>query len=96
MQLIPSMDLLGGRIVRLHQGDPAQATFYDLEPEAWIGALVAAGARRIHLVDLDGAFGQARQSAFAGSFTSSEKQPSWLMPMILSSAQTCVSPIRHW
>ncbi len=66
MQLIPSMDLLGGRIVRLHQGDPAQATFYDLEPEAWIGALVAAGARRIHLVDLDGAFGQARQSAFAG------------------------------
>lgn len=65
MQLIPSMDLLGGRIVRLHQGDPAQATFYDLAPEAWIGDLVAAGARRIHLVDLDGAFGRARQSSFA-------------------------------
>lgn len=65
MQLIPSMDLLGGRIVRLHQGDPTQATFYDLAPEAWIGELVAAGARRIHLVDLDGAFGKARQSSFA-------------------------------
>ena len=65
MQLIPSMDLLGGRIVRLHQGDPDQATFYDLEPEAWSGALVQAGARRIHLVDLDGAFGRPRQKAFS-------------------------------
>ena len=65
MQLIPSMDLLGGRIVRLHQGDPDQATFYDRDPEAWIGAFVAAGARRIHLVDLDGAFGRPRQAAFA-------------------------------
>jgi phosphoribosylformimino-5-aminoimidazole carboxamide ribotide isomerase len=65
MQLIPSMDLLDGRIVRLHQGDPAQATFYDLDPEAWISTLVEAGARRIHLVDLDGAFGRPRQTAFA-------------------------------
>jgi phosphoribosylformimino-5-aminoimidazole carboxamide ribotide isomerase len=65
MQLIPSMDLLGGRIVRLHQGDPAQATFYDLAPEAWIGTLVEAGAQRIHLVDLDGAFGKPRQAAFS-------------------------------
>ena len=37
-----------------------------------------------------------RQSVFAGSFTNSAKQPSSLMPMILSSAQTCVSPMRHW
>ncbi len=66
IQLIPSMDLLGGRIVRLRHGDRTQVTFYDLEPTAWMERLVAAGATRIHLVDLDGAFGEARQArAFA-------------------------------
>ncbi len=64
MQLIPSMDLLQGRLVRLRHGDPQQATFYDLTPEAWVVRLIAAGARRIHLVDLDGAFGGSRQGAF--------------------------------
>lgn len=65
IQLIPSLDLLGGRIVRLRHGDPAQVTYYDLEPEAWIERLAAAGATRIHLVDLDGAFGLPRQPHFA-------------------------------
>lgn len=64
MQLIPSLDLMQGRLVRLRHGDPQQATFYDLEPEDWIGSLVEAGARRIHLVDLDGAFGRPRQGRF--------------------------------
>jgi phosphoribosylformimino-5-aminoimidazole carboxamide ribotide isomerase len=65
MQLIPSMDLMQGRIVRLRHGDPDQVTFYDLDPADWIARLVGAGARRIHLVDLDGAFGRARQDRFA-------------------------------
>jgi phosphoribosylformimino-5-aminoimidazole carboxamide ribotide isomerase len=65
MQLIPSLDLMQGRLVRLRHGDPQQATFYDLDPEDWIGSLVEAGARRIHLVDLDGAFGRPRQGRFA-------------------------------
>lgn len=64
MQLIPSLDLMQGRLVRLRHGDPKQATFYDLEPEAWITSLAEAGARRIHLVDLDGAFGLPRQGRF--------------------------------
>lgn len=66
MQLIPSMDLLGGRIVRLREGDRARVTWYEHDPLAWIERLVQAGARRIHLVDLDGAFGGVRQPAFAG------------------------------
>lgn len=66
MQLIPSLDLLEGRLVRLRHGDPTQATFYDLAAEAWVERLAAAGARRIHLVDLDGAFGRPRQGAFLG------------------------------
>ena len=64
MQLIPSLDLMQGRLVRLRHGDPRQATVYDLEPEAWIERLMEAGARRIHLVDLDGAFGKPRQGDF--------------------------------
>ncbi|MDP1830728.1 MAG: 1-(5-phosphoribosyl)-5-[(5-phosphoribosylamino)methylideneamino] imidazole-4-carboxamide isomerase [Geothrix sp.] len=64
MQLIPSLDLMRGRLVRLRHGDPKQATFYDLTPEEWVGSLAAAGARRIHLVDLDGAFGSHRQGRF--------------------------------
>jgi len=65
MQLIPSLDLMQGRLVRLRHGDPKQATFYDLDPEDWILQLEEAGARRIHLVDLDGAFGLPRQGRFA-------------------------------
>lgn len=66
IQLIPSMDLMGGRIVRLRHGDPTQATYYDLTPQAWIERLDACGATRIHLVDLDGAFGLTAQSSFLG------------------------------
>jgi phosphoribosylformimino-5-aminoimidazole carboxamide ribotide isomerase len=64
MQLIPSMDLLGGRIVRLRHGDRRWITYYDWTAEGWIERLVAAGAKRIHIVDLDGAFGEARQPLF--------------------------------
>lgn len=64
MQLIPSMDLLDGRIVRLRHGDRRWITYYDWTAEAWVERLVSAGARRIHLVDLDGAFGEARQPVF--------------------------------
>lgn len=64
MQLIPSMDLLKGRIVRLRHGDRQQVTHYELSPDVWIDRLVQAGSRRIHIVDLDGAFGEARQPVF--------------------------------
>ena len=66
MRLIPSMDLLGGQVVRLLKGERASAFVYPTSPEAWIGRLVAAGARRIHLVDLDAAFGEAPQKALRG------------------------------
>lgn len=61
MQLIPSMDLLSGQVVRLLRGERGQATFYAWRPEAWVEKLVEAGANRIHLVDLDAAFGEPRQ-----------------------------------
>jgi len=61
MQLIPSMDLLSGQVVRLLRGERGQVTCYAWTPEAWVEQLVEAGATRIHLVDLDAAFGESRQ-----------------------------------
>lgn len=55
MLVVPAIDLLGGRCVRLHQGDYSQAETYDLDPVEVARGFVAAGARRIHLVDLDAA-----------------------------------------
>jgi phosphoribosylformimino-5-aminoimidazole carboxamide ribotide isomerase len=61
MRLIPSMDLLGGQVVRLLKGERGTAGSYPVTPEAWVMRLVDAGAKRIHLVDLDAAFGEAPQ-----------------------------------
>ena len=55
MLVVPAIDLLGGRCVRLHQGDYAQAEQYDLDPVEVARGFAAAGAKRIHLVDLDAA-----------------------------------------
>jgi phosphoribosylformimino-5-aminoimidazole carboxamide ribotide isomerase len=66
MRLIPSMDLLGGRVVRLLKGERQSAFTYPTSPEAWIKRLVDAGAKRIHLVDLDAAFGGPPQEALRG------------------------------
>ena len=63
MRLIPSMDLLDGRVVRLLKGERASASGYPVTPEVWVARLVKAGARTIHLVDLDAAFGGQGQPA---------------------------------
>jgi phosphoribosylformimino-5-aminoimidazole carboxamide ribotide isomerase len=55
MELIPAIDLLGGKVVRLHKGDYAQVTVYSNDPAGQARAFQAAGAARLHVVDLDGA-----------------------------------------
>jgi phosphoribosylformimino-5-aminoimidazole carboxamide ribotide isomerase len=55
VELIPSIDLRAGRVVRLEQGDYARETTYDADPVELARSFAAAGARRIHVVDLDGA-----------------------------------------
>jgi len=54
-EVIPAIDVLGGRCVRLAQGDYDRATVYGDDPAAVAARFVAAGAPRIHVVDLDGA-----------------------------------------
>jgi phosphoribosylformimino-5-aminoimidazole carboxamide ribotide isomerase len=64
MKLIPAIDLIGGRCVRLAQGDFARETVYSDDPEAALADFAAGGAELAHLVDLDGAqAGEPRQHA---------------------------------
>jgi phosphoribosylformimino-5-aminoimidazole carboxamide ribotide isomerase len=58
--LYPALDLRGGRCVRLERGDPNRERSYDDDPVARARAFVAAGARALHVVDLDGAFGSGQ------------------------------------
>jgi phosphoribosylformimino-5-aminoimidazole carboxamide ribotide isomerase len=55
VHLYPAIDLRGGRAVRLHQGDYAQETVYGDDPVAVALGFAEAGARWIHVVDLDAA-----------------------------------------
>lgn len=56
MLIIPAIDLKDGKCVRLRQGDMEQATVFSDDPVAMADKWVAQGARRLHLVDLNGAF----------------------------------------
>lgn len=55
LQLIPAIDLKDGRCVRLRQGDLADATIFSDQPAAMASQWIAQGARRLHVVDLNGA-----------------------------------------
>ena len=55
MEVIPAVDVRGGRAVRLHQGDYDRETVFDDDPFAAAARWVEEGARRVHVVDLDGA-----------------------------------------
>ncbi|TME72855.1 MAG: 1-(5-phosphoribosyl)-5-[(5-phosphoribosylamino)methylideneamino] imidazole-4-carboxamide isomerase [Chloroflexi bacterium] len=59
MLVIPAIDIFGGRCVRLTQGDYDNPTVYAEDPLEVIDRFVAAGAKRVHVVDLDAARGSA-------------------------------------
>ncbi len=59
--IIPALDLLGGRVVRLKQGDYARTTVFDLDPVSRILNYTQDGAPFIHLVDLEGARDPSRR-----------------------------------
>lgn len=56
MLLIPAIDLKDGKCVRLRQGRMDEDTVFSDDPVAMAGRWVTEGAKRLHLVDLDGAF----------------------------------------
>ena len=55
MQIIPAIDIIEGKCVRLTEGDYAQKTIYNENPLEVAKAFEAVGIQRLHLVDLDGA-----------------------------------------
>jgi len=55
MEILPAIDLRGGRCVRLRQGDYAQETVFSDDPAEMARRWESEGATRLHLVDLDGA-----------------------------------------
>jgi phosphoribosylformimino-5-aminoimidazole carboxamide ribotide isomerase len=58
VELFPAVDVQGGRVVRLSQGEAQRATAYAEDPLAVARTFADAGARWIHFVDLDRAFGR--------------------------------------
>ena len=63
MLILPSIDLLGGNVVRLYKGKRDSATVYSNAPAEIARGFVAQGARRVHVVDLDAAFGDGDNRA---------------------------------
>ena len=55
MEIWPAIDIRGGQCVRLRQGDYGQETVYGSSPAAMAERWRQKGAKRLHLVDLDGA-----------------------------------------
>ncbi len=66
MQLLPAIDLRGGRVVRLKRGDDARRTVYDSGPGEALQRFADVGLSRVHVVDLDAAFGEPPQRAVIG------------------------------
>ncbi len=56
MKVIPAIDLLGGKVVRLHKGERDRVTVYSEDPAGLVRQFARDGAQRVHVVDLDGAF----------------------------------------
>ena len=63
MLILPSIDLLGGDVVRLTEGRRESKVVYSNAPAEMARQFVAAGARRVHVVDLDAAFGSGDNRA---------------------------------
>tara|TARA_A100001015_G_scaffold280868_1_gene343536 strand:+ start:652 stop:1362 length:711 start_codon:yes stop_codon:yes gene_type:complete len=55
MEIIPAIDLLDGQVVRLKQGDYSKVTYFDQSPVDLAISFEKAGAKRLHIVDLNGA-----------------------------------------
>lgn len=63
MNIYPAIDLRHGQVVRLKHGDPNQQTIYSADPLETAQRWAAAGAHWIHVVNLDGAFGDEAGAA---------------------------------
>lgn len=75
MELYPAVDVQGGRVVRLRQGAADEATAYADDPVAVAQGFARDGARWVHFVDLDRAFGRGDNRALARDFLAAARVP---------------------
>ena len=61
--IYPAIDLRGGKVVRLMQGDPGRVTVYGDDPARVARRWIEAGTRWLHVVNLDGAFGEVESTS---------------------------------
>jgi phosphoribosylformimino-5-aminoimidazole carboxamide ribotide isomerase len=66
MLVIPAIDLKDGQCVRLRQGDMDDSTVFSDDPVATAAQWAQSGARRLHMVDLNGAFAGTPKNASCG------------------------------
>ena len=62
MIIYPALDLRGGQVVRLKQGDPSQQTIYSADPRVTARQWIDQGAKWLHVVNLDGALSAANDN----------------------------------
>jgi phosphoribosylformimino-5-aminoimidazole carboxamide ribotide isomerase len=75
VKLFPAIDLLGGRAVRLEEGRRDRATVFHDRPIELVAELAQGGADRLHVVDLDGAFGEPRQLTLIAALVAASPIP---------------------
>ena len=76
MIIFPAIDLKGGQVVRLAEGDMERATIYGDDPAAQALIFAEAGAEHLHVVDLDGSFaGESRNRAAVEAISALQQQP---------------------
>ena len=63
--IYPAIDLRGGKVVRLKEGDPARMTSYSDDPAVTARKWLGMGAQWLHVVNLDGAFGEGDNANLA-------------------------------
>ena len=75
MKIIPAIDIMEGKVVRLYKGDPNKKTIYSENPLEIAKKWESAGADMIHLVDLDATLGRGSNFEILRNITKSVKIP---------------------
>lgn len=75
MKVIAAVDIMGGSVVRLVKGDPANKTVYSNDPVETARKWEAAGADMLHIVDLDAAFGNGSNAEHVAKIAEAVKVP---------------------
>lgn len=94
MLMIPAIDLKNGQCVRLKQGDMNQATVFGHDPAAMATHWIKQGARRLHIVDLDGAF--AGKSSNIDAIKSILNAINQAIPVHLGGGIRNLNAIEYW